>query len=214
MSTLPGLTDQVVLHDCTGRGFASRVENAEGGLLTVAQPMDPESFEIGSELELSWMSARGVGSVPVAVLAAYADGPVAMWDVELLADPSFVQRREHVRIHHRAPMRIEVPGRPGGAGAIVGELIDVGEAALRCLVHDPQDDAQLVDGLQLETRFPLGETQFERSGWIHHRRECPDLGAEEPAAIIVMFDQSADEADALRREIFAQQLLQRRAARG
>jgi hypothetical protein len=213
MSALPKVDDPIVLRNAAGGAHLSRVEGAESDVLSVVRPTsatkNPDRVELGDELELSWISPRGVGVVDVRVAEEFFKSTGPLWHLEVLAEPSFLQRREHVRVAIAAPMTLEA--RSVRSGTITADLIDVGEAALRCAVHDRSLELALTEGVPVVTHFALGEVDFDIAGAVLMRR--PAATPEEVPEIVVSFEQSADEQDTLRHHVFAQQLLARRPAR-
>jgi hypothetical protein len=213
MSALPKVDDPIVLRDAAGRAHLSRVEDADADILTVVRPTsatkDPDRVELGDELELSWISPRGVGVVDVYVAEEFFKSTGPLWQIEVLSDPSFLQRREHVRVAVEAPMTLQAKGVR--AELIAADLIDVGESALRCAVQDRALDPVLVEGVAVTTHFALGEVDFEIAGTVLMCR--PAATPEDVPEIVVSFEHSADSQDTLRHHVFAQQLLARRPAR-
>jgi len=211
MNALPKADDPIVLHDAAGRAHLSRVEDADSDVLTVVRPTsatkDPDRVVPGDELELSWISPRGVGVVDECVVNEMFRSSGPLWEIEILTDPSFLQRREHVRVAVEAEMTLQTKSV---AAVITADLIDVGESALRCALQDRSLDLVLVEGVEVMTHFALGEADFDIPGVVLMRR--PAATPEDVPEIVVSFEQSEEGQDILRHHVFAQQLLARRPA--
>jgi hypothetical protein len=207
VSAIPGINHPVELCDHRGCTRVSRVEGVESGALILAKPLDAEVFDPSADMRLTWVDPRGLASLDVRLLAEYEEPPITVWEVEVFGEARFVQRREHVRAAVYKPMAVQLIGGLTNNEQTGAELIDIGEASLRCWVHDPNLAQHFVEGARLNTWFELAEAEFHRVGWIGIRRpETPT----EPSTIVVMFEQSAEQADELRKQVFAHQLLRRR----
>lgn len=211
MNALPKADDPIVLRDAAERAHLSRVEDADSDVLIVVRPAsaskDPDRVEVGDELELSWISPRGVGVVDVCVAKEFFTSSGPLWQLEILTDPSFLQRREHVRVAVEAEMTLQTKS---SAAVLTADLLDVGESALRCALQDRSLDLVLVEGVEVMTHFALGEVDFDIPGVVLMRR--PPATPEDVPEIVVSFEQSEEGQDVLRHHVFAQQLLARRPA--
>jgi hypothetical protein len=241
MVELPDVGDPVAIRDEQGRTYRSRVEDIDGDIITVAQPVDLpvlEPFVEGDELLLTWTRAEGVAVLAAHLAATRTERTIRLWDLLPTGQSWTEQRREHVRVPAGGTMSVQVvAGDSTGADAATGDaadadvaaeadvaagaprpftlfraqLVDVSESALRCALAPGQDDEGLTEGVAVSTRFSVGGSEFELPGVIYRRHE---QDRPEPTRLVVRFEHSERDADALRKEVFAVQLEMRRSRRG
>lgn len=231
MNELPGINDAVVIRDLNGRSYASRVEDVTSAGLTVARPFDlsaTDPVDVDDDLVVTWTCPAGVAVLPVRLDRSRTVGRLLLWDVEILGDTWMEQRRAHVRVRADGPVILQivpedpdddrVPDEsvPGDAvlgtgvpdtsatGVPCGQLIDIGEAALQCSITNPALDELLAVGVRVVARFQLRDTEFVLPGRAIIRR--PACLQSERARLVVCFEHSDKDADALRRQVFAQQV--------
>jgi hypothetical protein len=206
----PEINDPVVLRD-DELEYRSRVEDLAAGVLTVARPLDlpaDHAYGAGSELQVTWSSPRGIAVLPTRIVETRIEQGLALWVLEVVRDGWIEQRRRFVRVPASGPVTLlgrgEAPVPP-----VHGYLDDVSEGALRCTVEKSPTTEALVLGVLVTARFRLGEGEFDVPGRILHRRASPPPARS--TVLVVVFDEPVASADALRKEIFAQQLRNRRA---
>jgi len=224
MVDLPEVGDPVAIRDEQGRTYRSRVEDIDADVITIAQPVDLpvlEPYVEGDELLLTWTRAAGVAVLAAQLAATRTERTIRLWDLLPTGQSWTEQRREHVRVPAGGAMTVQaiVPhtsADPDGSDdeppqPLRAQLVDVSEAALRCSLIPGQDDEGLAEGVPVNTRFSVRDSEFEIAGVIHRRKEGE---RPEPTRLIVLFEHSERVADALRREVFAVQLEMRRSQRG
>jgi hypothetical protein len=206
----PEINDPVVLRD-DELEYRSRVEDLAPGLLTVARPLGlpaEHRYEPGVALQVSWSSPRGIAVLPTRLLETRIERGVALWLLEVAGDGWVEQRRRFVRVPVVGPVTLVGRGDEP-VEAVTVHLVDVSEGALRCTAAPGEAADALVEEVEVTARFRLGESDFAVPARILHRR--PAAKPPENAELVVLFDEPVAAADALRKEIFAQQLRNRRA---
>lgn len=212
---MPGLTPpeinaRVVLRD-DERAFLSRVEDVAPGVLTVARPHDlpvEHDYVPGAELLVTWSCPRGIAVLPTRLVDTHVEGSLPLWSMAVIGDGWTEQRRQFVRVEATGALTLRGRGEEAPIGTVRANLVDVSEAALRCAV-DPATAAQvLVEDAEVTAGFRLGDREFALPARVAFRRpgERPNGQAE----LVVLFDEPVADADALRKEVFAQQLRNRR----
>lgn len=206
MDARPDINDPVVLRDHADRSFHSRVEGFGPGVITVARPLDlPAGETPGPSIEmlLTWRCARGIAVLPTRLLEALTEGGVQLWSMAITGDGWVEQRRRFVRVPASGPLTLRSSDDSSAAEVATGHLLDVSEAALRCTVDASWADGIVAD-LGVSASFRLGDRGFELPARIGFRR--PSTRPAEHAVLVLVFDEPVRAADALRKEIYAQQL--------
>lgn len=202
---LPQAGDRVVLRDEDGGEHRSSVHAAAPELLAVRRPAELAPgvpLLKGAELVVSWASGdNAVSKVRARIAAIRYDGELLLWDLELLDEPWHEQRRRWARVELTGPITVtEVVDevRSLQAGVEHGELLDISEVALRCVISDGAiwasrrnarirlsfallDEAVELDGRVLTSRIPGGTPS---------RRE-----------LVAQFEPEPEQAEALRRYV-------------
>lgn len=206
----PEINDPVMLRD-DELEYRSRVEDLGPGLVTVARPLGlpaEHRYEPGVELQVAWSCPRGVAVLPTRLLETRIERGVALWLLEVAGEGWVEQRRRFVRVPVVGPVTLVGRG-DDPVEAVTVHLVDVSEGALRCTAAPGEAADALAEEVAVTARFRLGESDFVVPGRILHRR--PAAKPVENAELVVLFDEPVAAADALRKEIFAQQLRNRRA---
>lgn len=202
----PGINDPIMLRDSVDREYRSRVEGVEPGVLTVARPLDlPADHDLvpGADLLVTWSCARGIAVLPVRLAGAHTENALPLWSMAVTGTGWVEQRRRYVRVPASSRVTLLPGGEVPAGEASVGHLVDLSEGALRCTV-----DAAVADGLanddEVTAAFRFGEGDFAIAARIGFRRQ--GARPREQAELVVVFDEPVHEGDALRRQIFAQQV--------
>ena len=202
MSTTPRVHCLVTLTDQLGRQFRSRIEDLGDDTLVLARPLDlpvEHAFGVGAPVLLSWPDRAGVVTVDTELVESQLPGRLGCWLVRVLGPYQIQQRRQYVRVPVTGLARLSFTE----AGPITARLIRLSEAAVRVAV--PVDDAAGI-GLDdsLVVSFTLDSSTF-----------CLDANVlkVEPAArdkavveLVLAFRIEENQAAALRRLVFAEQL--------
>lgn len=219
MTDLPEIGDAVAIRDPDGGTYPSRVEDLADECVTIAKPelaATSEPYDETTELLLTWTLADRVMVVPVALTRSHAQGSVRLWDLGVAGDGWTEQRRAHVRVEVTEPVTL-VPItrtlRPSADADDVlrGWSVDVSEAAMQCVVDGDIEDASLAIGARVQAQFVLRGTMHEYRGQVRFHRAANESGQ---VRLVVAFEHTQADADALRREVFAAQLDARRSQRG
>jgi hypothetical protein len=205
MTSLPQLNDPVLLRDHDGRTFRSRVEGVESGVVTVARPLDlPVEHDDAREagMLVTWRCGRGIAVLPTRLVGTHVERGLALWSMAITGAGWVEQRRSYVRVPASGPLTLRPRDAQAAATTVTGRLVDLSEAALRCAV-DVQASEVLSHGAEVSAGFRFGAGDFTIPASIGPCR--PSARSDELAELLVVFDDAVRHADALRKEIFAQQ---------
>jgi c-di-GMP-binding flagellar brake protein YcgR len=203
----PNVYDPVVLRDQTGGQYASRVEKLAEGLVVVTQPpalSDAGAFRSGVDLDVTWVdSDNAVIVLPARILAIHADPDMLLWSLVVTGPAVMEQRREVERVEATGPVVLRTP-EGNGAAPVPGTLVDISEKAVRCSVETGSADGFFSGSGEVIAEFSVGPADFVVPGRVEFAR-----GTKNPTKfeeLVVLFDQPVTEADALRKQIFAQEV--------
>jgi len=202
----PNINDPVVLRDHADREYRSRVEDLGVDLLVVARPHDlprDEAFDPGTELSVAWADSEGgIKVLPTRLLAAHTEGTLRLWSLVVTGPAATQQRRRFVRVPASGPVAL----RPADeeADVVKGNLIDVSEGAVRCTVGAGAADGFLTGSNQVVAEFRFGASDFAVPGRVEFLR--PTAHPAQFEDLVVVFDEPVADADALRKQVFAQQV--------
>jgi len=201
----PSLNDTVMLHDVEGREYPSRIEGVEDGVLTVGKPLNllqAHKLGPGSSWLLSWSVKAGIAVLPTRLVAEFQEKGLGLWSLTVTGASWVEQRRRFVRVPAFGRVLLHPCTEDAELAPVRGTLIDLSEGGLRCsversLAHHPTLDADVV------ARFHFGDLEFAVTGRVTTRRD-----EDRPVPVthlVVVFEEPNPDADALRKEIFAQQ---------
>lgn len=206
----PDINDPVVLRDHDEQLYRSRVEGLEPGVIVVARPFDllaVQVHDVGAEFQVTWSTERGVAVLPTRLADAHREGTVPLWSLEIAGDGWIEQRRAFVRVPAAGALSLQVHGVEA-AEALAGQLVDVSEAALRGAVAAASAKGVVADGVEVTATFRFGERDFALPGRILSHR--PSARRADLVELVVVFDEPVNDADALRKQVYAEQLRARR----
>lgn len=207
MEPYPNVNDPVVLRDHADREYRSRVEDLGDGLLVVARPHNlpaDEAFDAGTEVSVTWAdSGGGLTVLPTRLLAAHAEGTLRLWSLVVTGPAYTEQRRRFVRAAAAGPVALR-PAGSNEADAVTGTLVDVSEGAIRCTVGAGAADGFLTGRSEVIAEFRFGTVDFAVPGRVEFLR--PTAHPAQFEELVVVFDEPVADADALRKQIFAQQV--------
>lgn len=204
MELHPNVNDPVVLRDHADREYPSRVEDLGEGLLVVARPHDlpaDETFGRGTQLNVVWADADGVVTLlPTRIMAAHVEGSLQLWSLAVTGPAVREQRRRFVRVAATGPVTFR--SAADETEVVTGSLVDVSEGAVRCTVRAGAADGFMGDRNQVIAEFRFGTVDFAAPGRVEFLR--PTTHPAELEELVVVFDEQV--ADALRKQVFAQQV--------
>ena len=208
MEEHPEINDPILLRDPADREYRSRVEDWGDNLLVVARPHDlpaGETFDPGTELSVAWVGARGGGVMvlPTRILAAHTEGTLRLWSLGVTGPASALQRRRFVRVTVAGRVVLR-PSEGSGSVLVVGSLVEVSEAAIRCTIQAGAADPLLAGRDHVVAEFRFGAADFAVPGRVEFLR--PTKHPAELEELVVVFDEPVIDADALRKQVFAHQL--------
>jgi c-di-GMP-binding flagellar brake protein YcgR len=203
----PNINDPVVLRDQANREYLSRVEDLGVDLLVVARPHDvpvDEEFGSGTELSVAWSDSEGgVMVLPTRILTGYAEGTLRLWSLVVTGPATTQQRRQFVRVPASGPVTLR-PTEGNASEPVKGTLLDVSEAAVRCTVGAGSADGFLTGQSAVVVEFRFGAAEFAIPGHVDFLR--PTKHPAQYEELVVLFDEPVADADALRKQVFAQQV--------
>lgn len=203
MELHPNVNDPIVLRDHAGREYASRVEDLGEGLLVVARPHDlpaDEEFSRGTDLSVVWADDDGVVTLlPTRIMAAHLEGTLLLWSLAVTGPAVREQRRRFVRVAASGPVTFR--STDDETKVVKGTLVDVSEGAVRCTVGAGAADGFLAGSNEVIAEFRFGKADFAAPGRVEFLR--PTKHPAELEELVVLFDEQV--ADALRKQVFAQQ---------
>jgi hypothetical protein len=214
----PDINDPVVLRDHQEQLYRSRVEGLEPGVIVVARPFDllaAQVYDLGTAFQVTWSSERGVAVLPTRLADAHREGTVPLWSLEVTGDGWIEQRRSFVRVPAAGALTVQLHGVEATealagppAGPLAGQLVDISEAALRGAVAAASARGVLAEGVEVTASFRFGDRDFALPGRILSHR--PSARRADLVEFVVVFDEPVDDADALRKQVYAEQLRARR----
>ncbi len=202
---LPQAGDRVALRDEDGGEHRSSVHAAAPESLTVLRPtaLAPGVPLLkGAELVVSWASGENaVSKVRARIAAIRYDGDLLLWDLALLDEPWSEQRRRWARVELTGPITVtevvdEVRSLP--AGTEYGELLDISEVALRCVISAGAIWASRRNA-QVRLSFALLDEVLELNGRVLTSR-IPG-GMPSRREVVAQFEPAPEQAEALRRYV-------------
>jgi hypothetical protein len=203
----PKINDLVVLRDHSDREFRSRVEDLGSGLLVVVRPHElpaDEELDAGTELSVVWTDSDGAGGLvlPTRIMTARTEGTLRLWSLVVTGPAVAEQRRQFVRAAATGPVAIRSAKDPD-SDPVPGSLVDVSEGAVRCSVAAGAADRFLAGPPEVVAEFRFGSVDFAVPGHVEFLR--PTAHPADLEELVVVFDEPVEVADALRKQIFAQQ---------
>ena len=207
---LPQPGDGVVLQDEDGGEHRSSVQAAADGLLTVRRPaaLAPGTpLLIGAELLVSWSSGENaVTKLRARITAIRYDGDLLLWDLAPLGEPWREQRRRWARVELTGPITVtEVveEARTLPSGVEHGELLDISEVALRCVISSgaiwaSRRNARVRLGFALPGQASEDQP-FELDGRVLTSR-IPG-GSPDRREVVAQFEAMPEQREALRRYV-------------
>lgn len=202
---LPQAGDGVILQDEENGEHRSQVHAGAPELLTVRRPaaLPPGvPLLIGAELVVSWSSGdNAVSKVPARIAGIRYEGDLLLWDLALTGEPWREQRRRWTRVEVTGPITVtevvaEVRSLPPGVEH--GELLDVSEVALRCVIAAGAIWASRRNAM-LRLDFALADEQFRLDGRVLTSR-IP-AGTPSRREVVAQFEPTPEQAEALRRYV-------------
>lgn len=169
------------------------------------------------QLELRWSDGSHAGILPVTLSARQGSAGLQLWDLTPAGAIRSEQRRRQDRTSAQASITLTVypqhepdshahPGAAatgsdtrdtdgardarGAAPTVVGQLVDISEAALQCAVPTDGNGAVIVSGTPVDCAFTLGGNRYRLRGSVH---TAWTADAEALVRVVVQFD--ADQPD-------------------
>lgn len=205
---IPEVGTAVVLVHLDANSYPSRVEDVAGDRLTVGMPTDllaVEPYEPGAVFELTWTRPSGIHILPVALVGTRTEQRIRLWDLSVVEEGWVDQRREYVRVPISGSVAVGA-----GATALRGSLADLSEAAMQCVLDVAYDDPRLTVGNRMDCQLIVQGECLLMVGIVESAGpgDKPDQ-----SRVVMRLEVSEQEADRLRKQVFAAQLEQRRAQR-
>jgi hypothetical protein len=200
----PEINALVELTVVGGEAYASRVEDRQGDLITVAAPLDllvADVPEIGRQVVLRWTAgARGRYVAPAEVVEVHHE-QVSTWEIKITGQLWIEQNRRYVRGGGGEPIRLRRMLEPEDP-AVDGRVVDISERSVRGQVGRFEVKA----GDPVVARIVLDEDVVEVEGYVLRVLDQPEhVGA----GVVVIFEPDEHQATVIRRYVLRQQLLAR-----
>jgi hypothetical protein len=211
---MPEVHRLVTIADEDGHEFCSRIEDVADGMLVLARPLTlplEHRFDIGRPLLVSWPDPEGLTVAVAKLIGTRARGPLGLWVTEV-EELYRQQRRQFVRVPALGPIELVATGDEPGAPFphVAGHLVDLSEAALRCVLQAVDAEA-VADAPNLLVSFALENDRFTLPATM--LRAEPSRRDERVRECVLTFRIDDREAGELRRQVFLEQLRIRRATR-
>lgn len=181
-----------------GGAYRSEVTHAQPGILYLQSPPDlpaTATLPVGTRLLVAWPNHNSLWVLPVVVLSVRdSDGGLITVQVEGTAWRE--ERRRYPRTNLDATLSVGYDRADGQSVEVSGELIDLSEAAMRCLV--PQEHQALRQPqTPVRVRIGLAADTFDISGYVLQGKATArqDLGLE----VVVLFHRPVPRVEDLRR---------------
>ncbi len=160
-------------------------------------------------LSVTWGSSRGVVVLPTRLIESRSDGAVPLWSLAVTGPAVVEQQRRFVRVPAMGRVVLELPAADASTSSMVGHLADVSEASLRCTMPPASADELGTEPLGVVATFHFGDADFAIPAHTLIRPRSADRT--KLVDVVVVFDEPVRDGDALRKQVFAQQLRARRA---
>jgi hypothetical protein len=204
---LPQSGERVELLDEDGGEHRSAIHSVSDGMLTVRRPaaLAPGvPVLIGAELVVCWSAGEdAVSKVRGCIAAIRYDGDLLLWDLALVGEPWREQRRRWARVELTGPITVtEVvdEARSLPAGSEHGELLDISEVALRCVIPAGAIWASRRNA-RLRLSFTLPDQPFELNARVLTSRV--PAGTPNRREVVAQFEAAPEQLEALRRYVAA-----------
>jgi hypothetical protein len=206
---LPQPGDRVVLRDADHAEHASSVYASAPRLLTVLRPADlapGAPLLIGAELVVSWSSGPDtVGKVHARIAATRYQDDVLLWEFALLGEPWSELRRGWTRVQMSGPITVSQVVQEGltlQSAVEHGELLDISEVALRCVIPASAIWASRRSA-RIRLGFALDEHELELAGRVLTSR----IAAGDPTRreLVAQLEWTPSQAEVLRRYLAERQ---------
>lgn len=212
---MPAIHRLVTITDQDGREYRSRVEDVGDGMLTLARPLTlpaEHPFQLGRLLLVSWPDPDGLTLATVRLTETMQREHLGLW-LTAVEDLRRQQRRQFVRVSALGPIELMAVGGPAGEPFphVAGQLLDVSEAGLRCVLRSTDAEA-LAGTLELLVSFAVTEARFTLPAAL--LRAEVSRRDEQLAECVLTFEIDERSAGDLRRLVFAEQLRLRRTRTG
>ena len=198
MSALPHVNQLVEVALSHGGWQPSRVEDADGQVLHLAEPQGLTAGS-GQPVHVRWSTPRGLAELTTTVEARTAHAAMAVWRVRAAAAPEVQQRRRFVRA--QVMLHAEIEWEEGlGLQRVPATSVDISEGGIQ-MVTLGSDDVSV--GRAVVVAIDLDGEQIRVAGDVLQSRVRPDGSR----SVIVRFvGVRSGDADRVRRYVFRAQM--------
>lgn len=216
---LPSTGTPVMLRGAADELYGSRIEGYDRDLITVVKPTGISAAHPPpphAPFEVLWTAPDGLYALPVTLAGHRADQHVLLWNLRVAGMPWRQQRRAYVRVPTFGRITVTRALGDGTPEPAIepaqwhGHLIDISEAALQCSITVPDGAAELPDGTPLIAEFTFNGEAFCVVGMVYLQRRT---GSGSEMLVVIRFETTEAQAQALRRQVFAIQVDMRRLQR-
>lgn len=197
-SDLPHVNQLVEVALTHGGWQPSRVEDAEGDVLHLAEPQGLVARS-GQTVYLRWITPRGLAELTTTVEARSSQAAMSTWRVRAAAAPEVQQRRRFVRA--RALLPVEIEWEEGlGLQRVPATSVDISEGGIQMVALGSDDVAV---GRAVVVAVDLDGEEVRLNGDVLQSRIRPDGSR----SVIVRFvGVRSGDADRVRKYVFRAQM--------
>jgi hypothetical protein len=195
---VPAEGTPIVLRTQRGGAYRSQVAHAQPGILYLQSPTElpgTASLPVGTRLLVAWPDRNSLWVLPVVVLSLL-ESSGGLLTVQIEGTAWREERRRYARTNLDATLTLGYDRADGQPVEVAGELIDLSEAALRCVVAQ-EHQSLCRPRTPVRVRIGLAEDSFDVEGYVLQGKATarPDLGLE----VVVLFHRPVPRVEDLRR---------------
>ena len=187
----------VRLADTQDHEYAARIADLDVDEIVISAPAGGSAALLASgarEVDIAWLTRRGryeqrcvvVEHSGVVQAGAKQSSLQKQWRLRPVRRPVLIQRRRHIRITAKVPVRVVI-----GSHATAGVTIDISEGGFR--VRLPRQD--LPDLARATVHATMGAARVAVSGYVVRAIDAPPNHTD----AVIAFDAAGSDADAIRR---------------
>lgn len=181
-SRRPHAGQSIEVHEADGKSSLGRVQTSSADSIVVAVPSVAGiavTAAPGSEFDLLWPGRGGVSVMPTSLTRRHGASQLELWEFAPAGPTRFEQRRRQARIVAAGPVQLAVYSQADPASAsptdsnsnpetpLDGELIDISEVAVQCVVPLHAGDPVLTAGTLVQCDFSPHGAHFVLRGEVH-----------------------------------------------
>lgn len=174
----PRVRQSVELKAADGTTSLGRVQAAAPDHVTLAVSFDvalADAADPGAAFDLTWPRPLGIMVLPVTLVERSGSSQMQLWELKPTAAAHFKQLRHETRVKIGGTVSLAVfpdlgprslPETDTDPQPLTGELVDLSEGALQCVIPVDAADAVIVSGSQVQCSFSPPGAHFELRGSV------------------------------------------------